>query len=562
MLSRFVRPEPKGLPCLLLSTLLLVPQLSHGADGAAALAAAAERFHAVSIPERAESEYAAALTEYKGVLTDLQDIDYDALSLDDQVDYELLRGEVTSRGFEIETVKLHTLRPVGYFALGRSNALFVRPGAVSDSGVRSALEELQRLPQILLNAEKNLQRPARVWTENAIYEAYYAHMLLRDYIPGTAVDDPRLKADLQRAALAADRAVTRYERWLENVLLPRSDRSPAWNPEWIEFLQFTKEGLTDWPIERMLSFAEADIAKTRASMESLARRIHPSGDLRRTWEVMLDEAPPWSEVLPMAQRFVDMTSDWLGKEGAHVVTIPDYIDYGARISPPMARRILSFGGATRGPDVAGRQSGYYILTPLEDRLSAEEKASRIRSYNPYWTHVISYHEWLGHNVQIAAAREHVDRPVRRRLATGYFSQAWSFYLEKLLEDEGYFEDRFGHVAALKHRMARLQMRQWRNVRITTKLRMARGEMTFDEAVAVYVDEIGMEPTNAFIEVQRDSQSPFPPGKEIIGEQKILELRAEYQRRMGEHYRLRNFNDTLLTYGDLPFPQLRRLMFND
>ncbi|MEM6774695.1 MAG: hypothetical protein AAF640_07590, partial [Pseudomonadota bacterium] len=72
MLSRFVRPEPKGLPCLLLSTLLLVPQLSHGADGAAALAAAAERFHAVSIPERAESEYAAALTEYKSMIVSVR----------------------------------------------------------------------------------------------------------------------------------------------------------------------------------------------------------------------------------------------------------------------------------------------------------------------------------------------------------------------------------------------------------------------------------------------------------------------------------------------------------
>ena len=360
----------------------------------------------------------------------------------------------------------------------------------------------------------------------------------------------------------ADAAVTRYERWLEDVLLPRSDRSPAWDPAWIEYLQFTKEELTDWPVARMLAFADADIAETRAAMEALASRIHPSGDLRRVWDLMLEEAPPWDEVLPMAQRFVDITSSWLRAEGAHVVTIPDYIDYGARISPPMSRRILSFGGATRGPDVAGRQSGYYILTPLEDRLSAEEAASRIRSYNPYWTHVISYHEWLGHNVQIAAAREHVTRPVRRNLATGYFSQAWSFYLEKLLEDEGYFEDRFSHTAALKHRMARLQMRQWRNVRITTKLRMARGEMSFDEAVTVYVNEIGMEPTNAFIEVQRDSQSPHPPGKEIIGEQKILELRAEYERRMGEHYRLRNFNDTLLTYGDLPFRQIRRLMFSD
>src|SRR5699024_10613099 len=127
-----------------------------------------------------------------------------------------------------------------------------------------------------------------------------------------------------------------------------------------------------------------------------------------------------------------MASSWLRNEGDHIVTIPDYIDYGARIAPPMARRMLSFGGATQGPTVAGRQSGYYILTPLEDRLTDEEEASRIKSYNPYWTHVISYHEWLGHNVQNAAAREHVKRPMRKIFRSSYFGQAWSFYLERLL----------------------------------------------------------------------------------------------------------------------------------
>jgi uncharacterized protein (DUF885 family) len=106
------------------------------------------------------------------------------------------------------------------------------------------------------------------------------------------------------------------------------------------------------------------------------------------------------------------------------------------------------------------------------------------------------------------------------------------------------------------------MRQWRNARIVTKVLMAQGKMSFEEAVDYYVTEIGMEPTNAFIEVQRDSQTPHPPGKEIVGEQKILELRAEYQRRMGEHYQLRSFNNNLLTYGDLSFRQIRRLMFRD
>ena len=81
-----------------------------------------------------------------------------------------------------------------------------------------------------------------------------------------------------------------------------------------------------------------------------------------------------------------------------------------------------------------------------------------------------------------------------------------------------------------------------------------------EAVQVYIDEIGMEPTNAFIEVQRDSQSPSPPGREIIGEREIVDLREEYARRMGTHYSMKRFHDTLLTYGPIPFKQIRRLMF--
>jgi len=119
-----------------------------------------------------------------------------------------------------------------------------------------------------------------------------------------------------------------------------------------------------------------------------------------------------------------------------------------------------------------------------------------------------------------------------------------------------------HLEALKTRMARLQMRMWRVQRIVTKIRMALGEMSFDEAVQAYIDKIGMEATNAFIEVQRDSQSPSPPGREIIGERVILEMREAYRRRMGEHYQLRYFHEALLRYGDLPLPTIRRLMLDE
>ncbi|PKD43094.1 DUF885 family protein [Rhodohalobacter barkolensis] len=515
----------------------------------------------ISVPTKSESEYQRALEAYKNIEQELQDVGYAQLGLDEQVDYELLQSHLKTNIYEIENVELYKLHPVSYIVLGATNRLFIRPGAIADRGVQRAIDELKRLPEILENGKENLTEPARVWTENTLYQIYYAKLMLQDYVPNAVVDNAELKNELIASAEIAYEAIIDFETWLDDVLLPRSVESAAWDPDHINFFIHNQEELTHYTVESMLQVALEEEKSVMAEMEALADSIHPSGDLHTVWENMKEEAPPWEGVLPMAQSFVDMASDWLKSEGDHVVTIPDYIDYGARITPPMARRTLSFGGATGGPTVAGRQSGYYILTPLEDRLSSEEKSSRIKSYNPYWTHVISYHEWLGHNVQDAAASEHVERPMRKVFRAPYFGQAWSFYLERMLEEEGYYDDRLDYITALKTRMARLQMRMWRVQRIVTKLKMSLGEMTFDEALDAYIEKIGMEPTNAFIEVQRDSQTPYPPGREIIGEMEIIELRNEYKQRMGEHYTLKNFNDNLLTYGYLTFRQIERLMFN-
>jgi uncharacterized protein (DUF885 family) len=324
-----------------------------------------------------------------------------------------------------------------------------------------------------------------------------------------------------------------------------------------------QEWLDDTTLDDFERIAKVEELATEQQMRELAKRIHPSGELRAVWELMKDETPPWSEVEAMAKRYVQMTADWLDSGGSHLLSIPDRFDYGTVTSTPMARRVLSFGGASYGPTVAGRISGYYVLTPLEEWLSDQERASRLRSYNPYWTHVISYHEWVGHNVQRAWAEKgramHPASKVRSGYRSAYLSQAWSFYLEKLFEDEGYYQV-LPHAEALKTRMARLQMRMWRIQRILTKVGMAKGTMTFDQAVAAYVDKIGMEPANALIEVQRDCQSPSSPGREIIGERLILDLWQEYQRRLGEHARIRDFHEALLSYGELPLPAIRQLMF--
>ena len=548
----------------LLVALLAVPPALFAEDEpkpGAVLAELIDATREVKIETHSAAEYRQAAEEYGRLLERLGQLDRDDLGAADEIDAELLEAHLETRRFEIEEVRLHELVPVRYLALFRTSGLFLRPCGAGVRQIDGAVEELERLPEILDNARANLTVPARVWTENALYTAYYAEGLLRDDVPALCTDSPEARERLKRAAAPALEAVRSFAGWLESELLPRSNRSPAWSVEQIDFYQTEHEGLVDYPSKEMLRIAREEESQLLEEMGALAERIHPSGDLRTVWELMKDEAPPWEEVPPMAARYVEMADDWLRGPGAHVVDIPEEFDYGVVLTSPMGRRILSFGGASYGPTTAGRISGYYVLTPLEERLSEEEKASRIRSYNPYWTHVISYHEWLGHNVQRAYADAFVQRPMRRLFRSSYLSQSWSFYLEKLLEDEGYYEV-LPHVEALKTSMARLQMRMWRVQRIVTKIAMALGEMTFDEAVEAYVEKIGMERTNAFIEVQRDSQNPSPPGREIIGELVILEMRDAYQRRMGEHYRMRHFHKALLRYGELPLPTVRRLMLGD
>jgi hypothetical protein len=515
----------------------------------------------IGVGTRSAAEYAEAARRWHALRDRLGSIDRAALDRDDRVDAELLDAHARTRLFEIETVRLHTVHPVAYLELARTNALFVRNDAVADGGIRLAVAELRQLPAVLANARANLTAPARVWTENAIAQARYARLMLDEDVPRVRPDVPGLRDSLLAAARTARAALDEHARWMETVLLPRSTRPPTWKPAEIDFYHEVQEQLGPIGVDSMLRLAEGEERRLDGEMRELARRIHPSGDVRRVWELMKDEAPPWPEVLPMAQRYVDLTSTWLRGPGAHLVTIPEF-DYGARLTAPMARRTLSFGGATYGPTVAGRLSGYYVLTPLEPWLTDAERASRIRSYNPYWTHVISYHEWLGHTAQRASKELNAPRPMRRMYQSAYFSQAWSFYLERLLEEEGYFEAVLPHVEALKTRMARRQMRMWRVQRILTKLRMARGEMTFDQAVRAYVERIGMEPTNAFLEVQRDSQTPASPGREIVGELLIVELREEARRRFGAHYTPRRFHDLLISHGDLPLSTIRRLMFGD
>ncbi|MCG8460415.1 MAG: DUF885 family protein, partial [Holophagales bacterium] len=146
------------------------------------LAAWIDEALAVSVPTRSAQEFATAAEAYRGLLDRLETLDTDGLSRDEQIDADLLERHLRTRVFEIEDARLHQLVPVRYFALHSVSALFLRPCSGGSGAIETAIEALTAQPAILDSARANLDRPARIWTENAIVQARYAEQMLADML--------------------------------------------------------------------------------------------------------------------------------------------------------------------------------------------------------------------------------------------------------------------------------------------------------------------------------------------------------------------------------------------
>ena len=228
-----------------------------------------------------------------------------------------------------------------------------------------------------------------------------------------------------------------------------------------------------------------------------------------------------------------------------IVSIPD----GERIevvpTPEYLRRVMPFAAYFDPPKFDRKPQGIYIVTP-----SPDGDASAMREHNYCSMSNTSIHEaYPGHHLQLSVAGLH---PSLSRLAVQApeFVEGWGMYSEQMMREQG-FDAEPGF---------RLNMHTdaiWRACRIILDVRMHRGEVGVDEAVAWLVEQTGFEPAHARAEVQRYTYTPTYQLSYLLGKVLLLQLRADEQRRLGSNFSLRGFHDALLRNGSLPISFHRR-----
>jgi uncharacterized protein (DUF885 family) len=83
-------------------------------------------------------------------------------------------------------------------------------------------------------------------------------------------------------------------------------------------------------------------------------------------------------------------------------------------------------------------------------------------------------------------------------------------------------------------------------------------MTFDEAVALYHDRLGMPVEAARGEACKNSMFPATAIMYWLGTEGLHRLRRARERADGTAFSLRRFHDRVLSFGSIPVPLLEQL----
>jgi uncharacterized protein DUF885 len=464
---------------------------------------------------------------------------------------------------ELET--LHFQRGNPSLAIGEAVfgiiALITRPFAPASQRADAVVSRLHAVPAFLDGARRSIAGGIPVeWRNKAARECDGAERLigngLRRWLALESLRDDRVLPAVERACAAIDS----FRRWLATDAPSAGDERYAAGPDLLDLLIARGH----WcPIHRteLASAARNALEETLATLERRARAAAPGG-WPEVQERLLAAHPTRDGYLAAFQRTWDQCRARASE--ADLVSWPEYpiryvpIPEHTRDAAPFLYYLFY-----RSPAPFDRLPMHdYGVTPIEDDLPADEQRRRLRAANASvikLNHVV-HHGAIGHHVQnyhAYAGDSEIGRVAAIDCASrigmflgGTMAEGWACYATDLMDEVGFLTP--DESLAQQHTRARLA------ARAVVDLGLHDRSLSFEDAIALYRDRIGMSADAARAEYCKNSMFPGTALMYWLGTQGLHQLRKTRERAEGSDFNLRRFHDRVLAFGSIPVPLLERI----
>ncbi|UKJ07861.1 DUF885 domain-containing protein [Solitalea lacus] len=175
-------------------------------------------------------------------------------------------------------------------------------------------------------------------------------------------------------------------------------------------------------------------------------------------------------------------------------------------------------------------------------------------FNTVGMETLFLHEAIpGHHYQNALQIENTSLPAFRRFAWyGAYGEGWALYAESLGKELGLFSDPYQYLGHLSDAMLRA-------IRLVVDAGLHTQGWTRERAIQFMMDNMRISEAEATSEIERYMAIPGQALSYKIGQLKIRELRAKYEKQMGNKFNIAEFHNQVLNDGCLPLDVLESKM---
>jgi uncharacterized protein (DUF885 family) len=499
----------------------------------------------------------AAAAQNRRFLKEFENFDPRSLDAATRADRDLVIANI--RGALLEQAEIRTWeKDPDSYSSGLTFSAFTlmsRKFAPPAERLASLIARERQMPKALAEARKNLKNPPRVFTEVALEQLPGLIQFFRNDVPAAfhEVADKKLLADFHASNQAVIDALTGYQKFVKEELLPRSQGDFRIGAENYR-KKLLYDQMVDVPFDRLLEIGYQDLRKNQQAFRQTAAAIDPHktpsqvlSDLEKDHPAPGELLAAFRDVLGGLRRFV---------VDHRIVDIPSPVPPIVEETPPFMRALTTASMDIPGAYERVAKEAFFHVTLPEANWSHKQTAEFMDGFSRGVIASTAIHEaYPGHYVQFLWLQQAPSK-VRKLIVAGSNAEGWAHYTEQMMLDQGYGN------GDPKLRLGQLQDALLRDARYIVGISMHTGKMTFDQGIDFFVKEGYQTPAIAERETKRGTSDPTYLVY-TVGKLEILKLREDYKKLRGDKFTLLDFHDNFMKQGIPPIKIVRRaLLGND
>src|SRR3989440_3158449 len=490
--------------------------------------------------------------------------DFKQLTGANQVDVRILRDNVDYQIFSLEELREAEWNPLVYNQ-SLANSLYLLVARDFDSAqkrIPNLRQRIEGIPNVIKQAEANLQHSPKIHTETAIEQIQGAINLVRNGLDPLLSQAPQMKKDLPPIQEKTAKALEDYKNWLQTDLLKRSDGDFRIGAEkFRKKLHFALA--SDLSMEEIKKRADADLAQTQTAIFETAlplyKKYFPKADentladkkqvTAAVLKKLAEQHPDDSTIVGYAQKIVAEATDFV--KSHNIVAVPN-TPLDVIVMPEFKPRQAIAYCDSSGP-LQKNGKTFYAVAPTPNDWTQPRKDSFFREYNNYMIRDLTVHEAMpGHYLQLSHSNEFkAPTLVRAIFQSGTFIEGWAVYCEQMMAEQGY--------GGLEVTMQQLKMRLRAIANAILDQSIHAGNMTETEAMDLMTKQTFQQEGEAVAKWKRARLTSAQLSTYFVGATEHLDLRAAEQKKLGKDFDLKKYNDRVISYGSPAVKYVRELM---